>query len=116
MENITQLTQDYYHLVNFDHHKDRDCHFYINKTWSYGDDPVYKVEHWGYLYDYYGTEFPTYEQAEQELERLLISALTEQADMIYRGIDEDDADWFDKHNQRWYQDNQQLVDRWRTKT
>jgi len=48
-EEITELTQRYYVLVNRDHHKDRDCHFYIEKVWSYGDPPYYVIRHYGYI-------------------------------------------------------------------
>jgi hypothetical protein len=37
-----------------DHHKDKDCHFYIQQHYeSYGIVKVkYRVEHWGYLHDW----------------------------------------------------------------
>lgn len=47
---ITQLTQKWYALVGQDHHKDRDCHFYIEKRWSYGLPPDYHVIHEGYVW------------------------------------------------------------------
>lgn len=58
-EKITALTVRYYELVSRDHHKDRDCHFYIYKDWTYGEPPVYKVEHNGYLNEWDGPKsFP----------------------------------------------------------
>lgn len=50
-ETITKLTDEWYALVGRDHHKDRDCHFYIEKKWSYGQTPVYTVQHQGYVWD-----------------------------------------------------------------
>ena len=47
-EEITELTERWYRYVNFDHHKDRDCHWYITKQWSYGDKPFYVATHSGY--------------------------------------------------------------------
>ena len=69
---ITKLTAMWYRLVSLDHHKDRDCHFYINKVWSYGHEPYYSVEHYGYIYDKVEGEFDTYEEAEQ----FLLDAIT----------------------------------------
>jgi predicted glutamine amidotransferase len=48
-EEITELTKRYYELVNRDHHKDRDCHFSIEKVWSYGQPPYYCIIHNGYI-------------------------------------------------------------------
>lgn len=48
---ITILTEKWYKYVNLDHHKDRDCHWYIEKVWSYGNDPYYIAHHSGYLID-----------------------------------------------------------------
>jgi len=49
MKNLLRLTEFWYEFVGQDHHKDRDCHFYINQVWSYGRPPVYRVEHYGYI-------------------------------------------------------------------
>lgn len=35
---IILLTSKWYKYVNLDHHKDRDCHWHITKTYSYGDE------------------------------------------------------------------------------
>lgn len=48
---ITRLTEIWYRLVNRDHHKDRDCHWGIDMTWSYGNNPVFRVWHEGYVHD-----------------------------------------------------------------
>lgn len=48
-EEITILTAKWYKYVNLDHHKDRDCHWYIQKIWSYGDEPYYQAFHHGYV-------------------------------------------------------------------
>jgi hypothetical protein len=50
-QQITELTLEWYAVVGRDHHKDRDCHFYIAKEWSYGEPPVYVVQHDGYVWD-----------------------------------------------------------------
>ena len=64
---IIKLTNDYYELISADHHKDRDCHWYVNKVWSYGDKPMYRVEHYGYCYEEFYEDFVTYEKARDYL-------------------------------------------------
>ncbi len=50
---IEILTQKWYRYVNLDHHKDRDCHWYITKTYSYGDEAYYEAHHSGYILDHW---------------------------------------------------------------
>lgn len=63
IEEITKLTKKWYTLIGPDHHKDKDCHWYINTVWSYGCDPIYRVEHYGYIYDDVAKDCETYEAA-----------------------------------------------------
>jgi hypothetical protein len=65
---IVVLTQSWYTAVNLDHHKDRDCHFYLRETkdevFSYGQEPkvdarAFVVEHHGYVVRPFREEFPT---------------------------------------------------------
>lgn len=57
------LTKFWYDYVACDYHKDKDCHFYIHKKWSYGREPVYAIEHYGYMTELEWTEYPTYSDA-----------------------------------------------------
>ena len=50
MKTLTELTAEYYTLINRDHHKDKDCHFYIQKIYSYGDEPYWQFLHYGYCW------------------------------------------------------------------
>ena len=50
-DEILALTKQWMRIVGSDVHKDRDCHFYIEKRWSYGQEPVYEVGHEGYIWD-----------------------------------------------------------------
>lgn len=52
MKTLTELSAEYYALVNRDHHKDGDCHFYIQKIYSYGDEPYWQYQflHYGYCW------------------------------------------------------------------
>ena len=52
MKTLTELTAEYYNLIGKDHYKDRDCHFYIQKIYSYGDEPYWQYQflHYGYCW------------------------------------------------------------------
>jgi hypothetical protein len=52
-EEITELTAKWQMYVSLDHHKDRDCHWFIQKTWSYGEEPYYEAYHSGYILDHW---------------------------------------------------------------
>lgn len=49
---VLELTKKYYNEVipKVGHFKERDCHWLIEKKWSYDSAPVYVVVHRGYLY------------------------------------------------------------------
>jgi len=53
---IQKLAAEYHKLIGGDHHKDRDCHWHIDVTWSYGEPARYFVKHKGYVYK--GVEIP----------------------------------------------------------
>jgi hypothetical protein len=63
VEQITELTDEWYKLIGGDHHKDRDCHWYIETRWSYGYPPKYFVQHFGYIVNDIEVECDTYEKA-----------------------------------------------------
>ena len=67
LNQITKLSKEWYILIGRDHHKDRDCHFYINTVWSYGQKQKYRVEHYGYLYKDVEETFDTYQEAAKYL-------------------------------------------------
>jgi hypothetical protein len=50
MKTLTELTTEYYALIGGEHHKDQDCHFYIQKIYSYGDEPYWQFLHYGYCW------------------------------------------------------------------
>ena len=78
IDDITKLTEEWYRLIGKDHHKDRDCHWYIETVWSYGSSPVYNVRHHGYILDEVGEEFETYEKALNYLHEFLTKAIEEE--------------------------------------
>ena len=67
LNQITELSKEWYIVIGGDHHKDRDCHFYINTVWSYGQKQKYRVEHFGYLYRDVEEIFETYKEAAEYL-------------------------------------------------
>jgi hypothetical protein len=47
-DEITRLSAAYVAAISNLHHKDRDCHFFVEKRWSYGEAPYYIAYHYGY--------------------------------------------------------------------
>lgn len=78
IEEITKLTDEWYHLIGKDAHKDRDCHWYIETKWSYGLAPVYTVQHHGYiLHDFEDQTFASYKDALEFLKKTLTKEIEE---------------------------------------
>lgn len=95
-EEITILTEKWYKYVNLDHHKDRDCHWYIEKRWSYGNAPYYQAFHHGYILDDWSSpECDTLAAAEtmlvNKLKREIQEAITHLKDVV---VDADALEWF----------------------
>ena len=70
-KSILDLTRAWYAFAGLDHHKDRDCHFYIEEVWSYGDPPKFRPAHYGYIHEMDAPVFDTYDGAKQELYKRL---------------------------------------------
>lgn len=87
IEEITKLTDEWYSLIGSDHHKDRDCHWYIETKWSYGNSPVYIVQHYGYIIDEINEVCSTYEDALKTLKRILENEIRQ-----YRDYSRDQGD------------------------
>ena len=78
LDEITKLTGEWYKLIGSDHHKDRDCHWYIETKWSYGNSPVYIVNHYGYIItDEINESCSTYEDALKTLKKILYREIQE---------------------------------------
>lgn len=71
IEEITKLTDEWYILIGPDHHKDRDCHWYIKTKWSYGQPPTYIIHHIGYIIDEFDETWSSYELAMGRLKEIL---------------------------------------------
>jgi len=95
MDNITKLTKVWCKIISLDHHKDRDCHFYINKVWSYGEESVYRVEHYGYIGDeIMSPDFLTYEEAEEYLEGKLRELISDEYEKARQIIEKKGESWW----------------------
>lgn len=95
-EEITALTAKWYKYVNLDHHKDRDCHWYIQKVWSYGQEPYYEAHHYGYILDHWtsprcGSEEMASTLLRDKLKNELRSAISSLEAML---DDQETLDWF----------------------
>jgi hypothetical protein len=89
-DEITELTERWYELIGDEHHKDRDCHWYVETRWSYGLPQVYVVVHEGYTFERIEEEYNTYAEALEGLKAYLERAISEE--MAERGEDEDDSE------------------------
>ena len=74
-QEITKLTREWYDLIGGDHHKERDCHWYIETVWSYSNSPTYKVIHHGYVYDRIDENWSSYEGALNRLREIITDAI-----------------------------------------
>ena len=84
MTNINKLINTYNRLIQLDHHKDRDYHWYITPKWSYGEAPVWKVQHYGYCYKEVDWTCETYEDALTVLEKHLKLAIASEVEWAER--------------------------------
>jgi hypothetical protein len=103
-EEITVLTAKWYKYVDLDHHKDRDCHWYVEKRWSYGNEPYYQAFHHGYIVeDWSSPKCDTLEAAEtmlrNKLKREIQEAITHLKDVL---TDADALEWFGSDKEKVY--------------
>ena len=78
---ITRLTDEWYYLIGKEHHKDRDCHWYVETKWSYGYSPKYIVQHRGYILHEINEEFCSYEKALAGLKNILIEKIKKEKEI-----------------------------------
>ena len=94
-EQITRLTDFWYKYVSKDHHKDRDCHWYIEQVWSYGDEPKWNAHHYGYIFDepkYREIECKNYEEAVENLLDMVSRAINNEKQWA-RKVLENPKEW-----------------------
>lgn len=97
---IEQLTETWYKIVSLDHHKDRDCHWSIKETWSYGQSPTYTIQHYGYVWHEVDEEYPTREEAVNALRQEIVDAIENEVDWANRVLREGAPSWDEEHAER----------------
>jgi hypothetical protein len=75
---IEKLVSLWYQCL-VDHHKDKDCHWYIGCRYSYSGEKKYYVNHEGYLLGFIWENFNSYEDAEKFLIQTLKEAIKKEA-------------------------------------
>ena len=103
IQKITELTNKWYTYVNLDHHKTKDCIWYIETAYKYGEPPKYIACHYGYIInDWQSPECDTLEDAEQwlinKLERELEKAVIHIKELIALPDDSMEKEWHDPGN------------------
>lgn len=86
-QRLTELTGQWMQTIRRQHHKDRDCHFVVERRLSYGDKPYWSAEHFGYWIERpFSKRCKTYREAVGAL----IALLTEEIAEAKRCIEERD--------------------------
>lgn len=103
IQKITELTNKWYTYVNLDHHKTKDCIWYIETAYKYGESPKYTAYHNGYVIrSWTSPECDTLEDAEQwlinKLERELEKAIIHMKELIALPDDSMEKEWHDPTN------------------
>jgi len=78
---INKLSEEWYELISGNHHKDKDCHWYIETRWSYGEQPEFRVLHNGYVTDDIEIACDSYETALLELRTIIKRAIKRQKEL-----------------------------------
>jgi hypothetical protein len=79
---IQQLLKLWYNLIGADHHKDRDCWFFIEREYCTYKDPSWIVRHHGYIRRDYQETFTTFEKAQEGLIEFLIDGCAKEINTI----------------------------------
>ena len=80
-EDIVRLSEEWHDLISGDHHKDKDCHWYIETRWSYGKQPEFRVLHHGYVTDNIEIACDSYDTALMELRTIIKRAIEREKEL-----------------------------------
>ena len=75
---LAKLVAEYYDLIGGDHHKDKDCHFYITLDYRYDGQLEITVSHYGYIRELVSTCVDSLGAGEQILIDFLTEAIKEE--------------------------------------
>ncbi len=78
---IVKLSEQWYELISSNHHKDKDCHWYIETRWSYGEQPEFRVLHHGYITDDIEIACDSYDTALMELRTIIKRAIEREKEL-----------------------------------
>ena len=106
-QEATRLAHLWYEYVSKDHHKDCDCHWYIERRWSYFEKPKWVVWHGGYIFEGKEIECKTdlnfvktslnpvksYEEALRRLIGLILEAFQEELKWAEEVLQSPERDW-----------------------
>ena len=84
---IERLLKLWYSLIGGDHHKDRDCWFFIEREYCTYQQPSWQVRHNGYILRDYNEPFPTFAKAQEGLIEFLIESCAKEIDTIGNDIE-----------------------------
>jgi hypothetical protein len=87
-QTIEQLLKLWYSLIGGDHHKDRDCWFFIEREYCTYNEPSWNVRHSGYIRSDYTESFTSFEKAQEGLIEFLIEGCAQEIDSIRNSNDE----------------------------
>jgi hypothetical protein len=98
LDKIANLNEIWYGFL-CGHYKDRDCHFYITQTFSYGKPGQWTVAHHGYVNPRYEeTSFDTYEECQVELIKLLKNSILDELAWYVEHYGDPEWDQHEKYN------------------
>ena len=80
-KDIVRLSEEWHDLISGDHHKDKDCHWYIETRWSYGEQPEFRVLHHGYVTDDIEIACDSYDTALMELRTIIKRAIEREKEL-----------------------------------
>jgi hypothetical protein len=89
---IERLLKLWYSLIGGDHHKDRDCWFFIEREYCTYKSPSWTVRHSGYILHEYSESFDTFQKAQEGLIEFLVEACAKEIDTIKNNGDDLDKD------------------------
>ncbi len=101
LKKIAELNEIWYILIASSNvgHKDRDCHFYITQTFSYGKPGQWTVAHHGYIiHNYEETTWDSYEECQVELIELLKTSILDELSWYIEHYGDPEWDQHEKYN------------------
>lgn len=85
---IKEALRLWYDLIGNDHHKDRDCHFYIEKNYSTYNESTWTVYHNGYILKDFNKSFDSFGLAVKGLLEFLLENIAEEISFILTNFEE----------------------------